>query len=299
MAYDRPTAKADVAGKSRARDHAALMMTRPLALVAIGAVVLASCGSAKKASRPAPTSTAPEVSTTSTLPATAVVAEVLSPEKGSVQGIGGRGMVVVLTFTAKDPSVLPADFRLGGALPAPARAVKPGHNPAFPGLVVTLSTTSADLGGPSANLANLFQIVSPSKQSDGWSQVSAVWTNAEASFGSDVDVTLGAFTVEGTAPDTVPQSTADLKVSSNPAQVTFHLSPAESTTTTTTRGRVTTTRATTIARRPAATTPASATTVPAPATTVPATAPATIRPAAPTTAPARATTTAFTSTTAA
>lgn len=276
------------------------MMTRPLALVAIGAVVLASCGSAKKASRPAPTSTAPEVSTT--LPAAAVVAEVLSPEKGSVQGTGGRGMVVVLTFTAKDPAVLPADFRLGGALPAPARAVEPGHNPAFPGLVVTLSTTSADLGGPSANLANLFQIVSPSKQSDGWSQVSAVWTNAEASFGSDVDVTLDAFTVEGTAPDTVPQSTADLKVSSNPAQVTFHLSPAEGTTTTT-RGRVTTTRATTTARRPAATTPAAvattapATNVPAPATNVPAT--ATTRPPAPTTTPPRATTTALTSTTAA
>ncbi len=271
-----------------ARDHAPLLMTRPLALVAIGAVVLASCGSDKKAPRPAPTSTAPEVSTTSTLPATAVVAKVLSPEEGSVQGIGGRGMVVVLTFTAKDPAMLPADFRLGGALPAPARAVKPGHNPAFPGLVVTLSSTSADLGGPSANLANLFQIVSPSKQPDGWARVSAVWTNAEASFGSDVDVTLGAFTVEGTAPDTVPQSTADLKVSSNPAQVTFHLSPAESTTTT--RGRVTTTKATTTARRPAATTPASATTVPTTATT---------RPPAATTTPARATTTAFTSTTAA
>ena len=206
-------------------------------------------------------------------------------------------MVVVLTFTTKDPAMLPADFRLGGALPAPAGAVKPGHNPAFPGLVVTLSTTSADLGGPSANLANLFQIVSPSKQSDGWSQVSAVWTNAEASFGSDVDVTLGAFTVEGTAPDSVPQSTADLKVSSNPAQVTFHLSPAESTTTT--RGRVTTTKATTTARRPAATTPAVVATTPASATTVPATAPATTRPAAPTTTRARVTTTALTSTTAA
>jgi len=197
-----------------------------------------------------------------------------------VQGSAGRGMVIVLTFTAKDANALPAQFRVGGDLPSPATPAKPGHNPAFPGLVVGASTTAASLGGPEANLANLFQIVSPSKQPDGSVQVSAVWTNTSASFGSDTEVTLAAFTVEGTAPDkaTPPLSQT---VTSNLAVVMFRLSAADaagvgpggatSTTTpratpTTGRSATTTTRRVTTSVAPTTTTRASTTTT-LPATT--------------------------------
>jgi hypothetical protein len=224
------------------------MTRRGLVLAALAAVLLAACSSGGKSSS-TPTSLLFQPTTSSTLPATAVVARVLSPEKGSVQGSGGRGMVVALVFTAKDPSALAAQFRLGGALPAPAAAVKPGHNPAFPGLVVAMNTTSTTFGGAQANLANLFQIISPAVQADGSMQVSAVWTNAETGFGSDVDATLIAFTVPGTAPDVVPDSPADIVPNSNPAQVTFHISAgadsasaaAGGTTSTTVKGATTTT----------------------------------------------------------
>ena len=221
-----------------------------LAVAALAAAMLASCSGDKKSSSTSPTSLLFQITTSSTLAAAPVVARIASPDKGSVQGRGGRGMVVVLVFTAKDASALLADFRLGGALPSPAPAVRPGHNPAFPGLVVALSTTGLALGGAAANLANLFQIVSPSAQPDGSVQVTAVWTNAQAEFGTDTDATLVAFLVAGTAPDTVPTSPADLNLKSNAAQVTFHVSAADAGATsssqpsTTQKGSTTTTKPT-------------------------------------------------------
>jgi hypothetical protein len=250
-------------------------MRRRLILV-VFAVVLVSCSSGKKAGGPPSTSSLLDLTTTTALPTTPVVASILSPEKSSTQGAGGRGMVVHLTFQAKDASLLPADFRLGGALPSPAPAVKPGHNPAFPGLVVTVSTTGPALGGSAANLANLFQIVSPSKQPDGSVRVSAVWTNGQEGFGSDLDVTILAFTVSGTAPDTVPQTPAELNPTSNLAQVSFHLAGGDtgsstSSSSTTAAKATSTTKAgatTTTTKAPAA--PATTTTTKA-TTTVPAT----------------------------
>lgn len=246
-------------------------MLRRLALLLLAVVVLASCSSGKKASPPPSTSSLTEDYTTTTLPATAVVARIVSPEKGSVQGAGGRGMVVVLSFTAKDPAALPAEFRLGGALPAPAAAAKPGHNPAFPGLIVALSTTGASIGGPTANLANLFQIVSPARQADGSVQVTAVWTNGDANFGTDTDATLVALTVSGTAPDVVPQNPSDMSVNSNPAQVNFHVGGGDAAsggTTTTAKGTTTTAKgATTTTTARATTTVAPTTTTRPPATT--------------------------------
>lgn len=254
-------------------------MRRPIVLAVLATLVLVSCSSGSKKGSSTPTSELFQPTTTSSLPTTPVVAKVLSPDKGSVQGSGGKGMVVALVFTAKDASALPAQFRLGGALPS-APSVKPGHNAAFPGLVVTLSTTSTPLGGPSANLANLFQIVSPAVQPDGSMQVIAVWTNAQAGFGSDVDATLDAYTVSGTAPDVAPQLAPDTNVTSNTAEVTFHVSstgednPAvgASTTSTTAKGATTTTAkpATTTTVKPT-TTVAPTTTTRASTTTVPAT----------------------------
>ena len=265
-------------------------MLRRLLLAGLAAVLLASCsGGGDEGSVPTTTPFDFDATSTTLLPTTPVVAKVLSPEPASVQGAGGRGMVVALKFSAKDPTVLPAEFRLGGALPPPAPAAKPGHNPAFPGLVVGLSSTGSALGGPSVNLANLFQVVSPSLQLDGSREVSAVWTNSSVDFGSDIDTTLTAYVVAGTAPDTIPPSQANSDVLSNTLEVTFHIgaagdasaSPAVGTptstssttpgaTTTTRAGATTTTRAgaTTTTARPATTTTRAATaTTAAPTTT--------------------------------
>jgi hypothetical protein len=268
-------------------------MRHRLVLAVVAVVLLASCNSGDDSSTPPTTS--PVEETTTTLPSTPVVAKVVSPEPGSVQGSGGKGMVVVLTFTAKDSTVLPAEFRVGGELPPPATAAKPGHNPAFPGLVVGMSTTAASVGGPETNLANLFQIVSPSVQPDGSVQVSAVWTNAAANFGTDTEVLLAAFTMAGTAPDKVTPPLPDT-VTSNVASVTFRLSAAgsagvglgvvgtASTTTTTPRATTTTRRVTTSTTVRGSTTTTGAT---AAATTT------TARPAVTTTVPPATTTTRF------
>src|SRR5947207_4376288 len=122
---------------------------RWLALAVAAALLLAACnlgGSKKK-------TTTASTSTTSTTLATAVTGKALSPEPDSVQGLGGVGIVVDLAFRTKDASLLQAELRTSGG-------AKPGVNAAFPGLVVSLSTTDPSLGGPSANLADLFQIVS-------------------------------------------------------------------------------------------------------------------------------------------
>jgi hypothetical protein len=235
-------------------------MLRRLVTAGLAAALLVSCSSDKEGSSPGTTLPLFETTTTSALPSTPVIARLLSPERGSVQGSGGRGLVVALTFTARDPATLPGDFRFGGALPAPAPAVKTGANPAFPGLVVGMSTTSSALGGPSANLANLFQIISPATQLDGSKQVTAVWTNNAPDFGSDVDITLVAFVLSGAAPDVIPASQANLDVISNPIEVTFRVSPATGAgtpaTTSTVAVATTTTKvgATTTTTKPGATT---------------------------------------------
>lgn len=259
-------------------------MLRRLLLAGLATALLASCSSGGDDQSSA--TTTPfffDGSTTTLLPTTPVVGRALSPEGASVQGAGGRGMVVALKFTAKDPTVLPAQFRLGGALPAPAPAAKPGHNPAFPGLVVGLSSTGSALGGPSVNLANLFQVISPSLQLDGSREVTAVWTNSAVEFGTDVDTTLTAYVVAGTAPDTIPPAQASADVLSNTVEVTFHIGGAEegvtigpgapTSTSSTVAGATTTTRAgaTTTTRAGATTTTVRAvtTTTRAPTTTVP------------------------------
>lgn len=264
-------------------------MLRRLVIAGLAAALLASCtGGDDEGSSPTTRPFDFTGTSTTLLPTTPVVAKVLSPEPASVQGAGGRGMVVALKFSAKDPSVLPAEFRLGGALPPPAPAAKPGHNPAFPGLVVGLSSTGSALGGPSVNLANLFQVVSPSLQLDGSREVSAIWTNGAVEFGTDIDAVLTAYVVAGTAPDTIPPSQANIDVLSNTVEITFHIGAADasatvaagtqSSTTSTTPGATTTTRAgatttttragaTTTTVRPATTTTRASTTVPASSST--------------------------------
>ena len=154
---------------------------------------------------------------------TKVTVNAFWPENASIQGISGKGLIVDLAFRSADAAALQASLRLGVALPDPASPVKPEHNPAFPGLVVTLSTTAAANRGAPANLANLFPIVSTSKQTDGTTEVWATWTNAKPGFGIDFDSQLDAYTVSGDAPDMVPSDRSSLTITSNVITVPFHV----------------------------------------------------------------------------
>lgn len=251
-------------------------MIRRLVIAGLAAVLLGACTSDKEGSAPDTTFPGFDNTTTSLIPTTPVVGRAISPTPASVQGRAGRGMVVVLKFTAQDPTVLPAEFRLGGALPAPAPAAKPGHNPSFPGLVVGLSSTGSALGGPTTNLANLFQVVSPASQLDGSTEVTAIWTNGSADFGTDIDATLVTYVVAGTAADVIPPTQANIDVISNSVEVTFRIggagagaSPAvgASTTSTPAAGATTTSVRATTTSRPATTTSAPTTTSTRPTTT--------------------------------
>jgi hypothetical protein len=72
-----------------------------------------------------------------------------------------------------------------------------------PGLVVTLSTTPEVAGGPNANLAGLFQENGVARFG-GQQQVFSDWEVAKPGlFGLDVQTTLTAYVVRGTAPGTV------------------------------------------------------------------------------------------------
>ena len=226
------------------------MSNRVVVLAVIAAMVLAACSSGK--TKKAPTTNTSAAATSSTEPTTEVTATAYSPERDSVQGVGGVGMVVALAFRSRDASLLQAQNRTTGG-------AKPGRNAAFANLVVTLSTTDPSLGGPAANLADLFQTIGVSKQADGSSEVFATWINAKPLFGVDVDSVLEAYVVRGPAPPTVPEGQTRLDVISNVINVSFHLGPpaggAEVGTSTTARGQTTSTvRGVTSSTRPRATT---------------------------------------------
>jgi len=203
--------------------HTRMVSTGLVGAAAAAVMVLGGCGTSSSKSQANATTTAAPAAPPPAAPTTKVTGTAFSPEKGSIQGVSGKGMVVDLAFRSADASAIQGSFRLGGALPAPATAVKPGHNPAFPGLVVTLSTTAAANGGPAANLANLFQIVSTSKQTDGTTEIWATWTNAKPGFGVDVDSQLDAYTVSGDAPDVVRADRTGVTLTSNMISVPFHL----------------------------------------------------------------------------
>ncbi len=242
-------------------------MKRFMVMSAAALLVLAACssGGSKK-------STAAK-STTSTSAATPVTLTVYSPEANSVQGVCGNGIVIDLAVKSKDPNLLKSGIRA-------AQPGQPGRNPIYQNLVVTLSTTEPALGGPQANIAGLFQIVSVS-QSDGSGEIWATWVNGQPRFGVDLDSALDAYVVSDPAPATVPADRAGLNVVSNVAHVPFHVAgsvgntPCSQTTTTvsgatSTSGRTTTTARTTTSR---ASTTTRATTSTTHATTPPTSAP--------------------------
>jgi len=239
-------------------------MKRFMVLAVVVGLVLTACssGGSKKntASTSTPTSTA----------STAVTLTAFSPEANSTQGVCGVGIVIDLSIRSKDPNLLKTAIR-------PAQAGQLGRNPAYQNLVVTLSTTDPGLGGPQANIAGLFQIVSVSQQSDGSGEVWVTWVNAQFLFGVDVDSALDAYVVADPAPPTVAADRAGLNVVSNVVHVPFHVagsvgstpcaptaptSPSSTSSTgrTTTTVRTTTSKATTTTHATTSTTPSPPTT---------------------------------------
>src|SRR5947209_20466932 len=187
-------------------------MQRFMVLTVAAAMVLAACssgGSKKKAAS----------STTSSTAATAATVQVFSPEANSIQGVCGNGIVVDLAIRSRDSNLLKAAVR-------PAQPGQFGRNPAYQNLVVTLSTTEPGLGGPQANIAGLFQIVSVSQQSDGSGEVWATWVNGQTHWGVDVDSVLDAYVLADPAPPTVPADRSGLNVVSNLVHVPFHVAGA-------------------------------------------------------------------------
>jgi hypothetical protein len=235
-------------------------MKRFMVLSAVVALLLAGCSSGGSKKNTA-------ASTTSSSAPTAVTLQAFSPEANSVQGVCGNGIVIDLAIRSKDPNQLKAGLR--AALPG-----QPGRNPAYPNLAVMLSTTEPGLGGPQANIAGLFQIVSVSQQSDGFGEIWMTWTNGQPRFGVDLDSVLDAFVTDQPAPATVPADHAGLNIVSNVVHVPFHVAgsvgstpcaPTSSTSSvTSTTGRTTTTSRTTTSR---ATTTTHATTSTTSATT--------------------------------
>jgi predicted lipoprotein with Yx(FWY)xxD motif len=77
-------------------------------------------------------------------------------------------------------------------------------DPGAPGLVVTLSTTPAKAGGPQANLAGVFQLNAVNRH-DGLIQTFNDWqVGVPGFFGRNVQSTLTAYVVQGTAPGVIP-----------------------------------------------------------------------------------------------
>jgi len=221
-------------------------MKRFMVLPVVAALVLGACssGGSKK-------NTAANSSTSSSA-ATAATLQAFSPEANSIQGVCGTGIVIDLSVRSKDPNLVKTGIRA-------AQPGQPGRNPIYQNLVVTLSTTDPALGGPQANLAGLFQIVSVSQQSDGSGEVWATWVNGQARWGVDIDSTLDAYVLGDAAPPTVPADRTGLNVVSNIVHVPFHVAgsvgstPCATTSTTggassSTTGRTTTTVRTTTSK---------------------------------------------------
>ena len=131
----------------------------------------------------------------------------VTPGPGDTAGAGGVFNIdlALLARNAHGNNLLSAanGYQPGLNLP-PAATSGPGKpDPNAPGLVVTLSTTPAALGGPNTNLAGLFQETAVARSS-GQQQVFSDWEVAKpGAFGANTRTTLTAYVVRGTAPGTV------------------------------------------------------------------------------------------------
>jgi hypothetical protein len=132
---------------------------------------------------------------------------VTNPLPGDTAGTGGDFTVdlIAQALNARGNRQLSAanGYRPGLNLP-PAKTFGPGlPDPNAPGLVVTLSTTPRAAGGPTTNLAGVFQLNSVSSR-NGLRRVITDWeVGVPGFFGKNQQATLTAFLVRGTAPGKV------------------------------------------------------------------------------------------------
>lgn len=152
-------------------------------------------------------------------PSIALVA--VTPSPNDVAGAGGVFNVdlaaAALNATGNSELSAASGYVPGIASPAPGI----GHPDAFaPGLVVLLSTTPHAAGGPSANLAGVFQLTDVAR-SHGHAEVFADWEVGKPGlFGKGTKTTLTAFLVSGTAPGIVTGSVTPI---SNVIKETFRI----------------------------------------------------------------------------
>jgi hypothetical protein len=152
-------------------------------------------------------------------PKPAIVLVAVTPSPGDVAGAGGVFNVdlAALALNATGSKQLSAANGYKPGILSPAPGI--GHpDPFAPGLVVLLSTTPKQAGGPKANLAGVFQLTDVAR-SHGHAQVLADWeVGKPGAFGTGTKTTLTAFLVSGTAPGTV---TGSEKPISNVVKETF------------------------------------------------------------------------------
>lgn len=184
--------------------------------------------------------------------------QVTVPQSGMNAGVDGKGWTVDIIAKGNGPAmdkVKPA-FQT-------TSSTATGRNTNFPGLVVLIKSSSgSSSSGASPNLAKLFQMIGLPNTLQGAAGISSVGANASSSpmasasgsaapsaagsaatsskavdqetaeatwfvqqstWGSDADVELDAFVVDGDAPDSVSGDTSDLKIVSNIVTVHFHI----------------------------------------------------------------------------
>ena len=196
---------------------------------------------------------APASASASGTSAKRVELQVVAPEEGARAGVEGMGWTVDVIATGSGPA-------MDRVKPAFRMATNGGKNAAFPGLVVIVrpvgfastATTANPSGSPIAsavpNLAGLFQIIGLPNTIGGVASISSVSTSAtpaptvatrgtstmdgdtveatwfvqQSLWGTNVDVEMTVFIVDGDAPDTVTD-TSQLKIASNEVTVRFHI----------------------------------------------------------------------------
>lgn len=126
---------------------------------------------------------------------------ILSPGEGSHLPATGWDLQVQVVVPRADRSAVPVTPALIGPT---SPYFKPGPSHAFPGLVVTDTATAARLGGPSENLAGLFQIVGVHTDFQGDTVIEADWWVGKPLFEAAAMPCIRAYVVEGTAPAHVP-----------------------------------------------------------------------------------------------
>jgi hypothetical protein len=226
------------------------LLVTPLAIL-----LLAACAATTPSASGSPGATASGVAAaTASASASAGAAakyvklQVVVPESNARAGVDGVGWTVDVIAKGNGPAldrVKPAFMQGGGT----------GRHQSFPGLIVLLRPVS---GGQTAsanvNLARMFQIVglpntlgataglssvdttaspvasaSPAgtaaRAATDNSTAQATWFVQQNTWGSDIDVELTVFVVEGDAPDVVADRTA-LRIVSDEITVRFHINAA-------------------------------------------------------------------------